>query len=91
MKKQLKKIPKFRNEEEERAFWARHDSASYIDWRRAKRAVFPNLHPTTKSISLRLPASLLERIKSSANQRDIPYQSYMKMLLHRDVTENMKK
>jgi predicted DNA binding CopG/RHH family protein len=79
--KARKPIPSFASEAEERAFWERADSTDYLDWRRAKRARLPNLRPSTTAISLRLPVSLLERIKIAANQRDAPYQSLIKMWL----------
>ena len=81
MRKARKPIPAFADEAEERAFWERADSTDYLDWRRAKRARLPNLRPSTTAISLRLPVSLLERIKIAANQRDAPYQSLIKMWL----------
>ena len=81
MSKARKPIPSFASEAEERAFWERADSTDYLDWRRAKRARLPNLRPSTTAISLRLPVSLLERIKIAANQRDAPYQSLIKMWL----------
>lgn len=87
MQKKFKKIPQFHSEEKERKFWAHQDSSAYIDWSKAKRVQFPRLKPSTRSISIRLPVSLLERIKISANQKDIPYQSYLKMLLYRGVTK----
>ena len=71
----------FRNEAEERQFWERHDSSSYVDWSTAERVRLPNLRPSTKSISLRLPVALLERIKVAANKRDVPYQSLIKTWL----------
>ena len=79
--KQMKKIPQFKNEEQERAFWAKEDSADYIDWSKAKRVSFSNLKPSTKTISLRLPEHLLEKIKRTANQQDVPYQSLIKYSL----------
>jgi predicted DNA binding CopG/RHH family protein len=79
--KARKPIPSFASEAEERAFWERADSTDYLDWRRAKRARLPNLRPSTTAISLRLPVSLLERIKIAANQRDASYQSLIKMWL----------
>lgn len=79
--KKYKQIPKFKTEDAEREFWSTHDSTDYIDWSKAEKVVFPNLKPTTVSISLRLPVSLLARIKQSANKRDMPYQSLMKMFL----------
>ncbi len=85
MKKKLKAVPKFRNEQEERAFWESHNSADYVDWSKAQRVSFPNLKPTTKSISLRLPVSLLDRIRIEANKRDVPYQSLIKTWLAEKV------
>lgn len=81
MKKRRKAIPEFANEEEERKFWERHDSSDYLDWDRAQPVVMPNLKPTTKTISLRLPQHLLDSIKSAANARDVPYQSLIKVWL----------
>ena len=81
MKPKLKPIPKFKSEAEERVFWENHDSTDYVDWSKAKRVSFPNLKPTTQSISLRLPLSMLERIKVEANARDVPYQSLIKIWL----------
>ncbi len=81
MVRKPKRIPRFANEALERAFWESHDSAAYVDWSRAKAARFPNLKPSTTSISLRLPVALLERIKIVANKRDVPYQSLIKIWL----------
>jgi predicted DNA binding CopG/RHH family protein len=81
MKSKLKPIPKFRTEAEERRFWETHDTTDYVDWSKAERVRFPNLKPSTTSISLRLPVSLLERIKIAANKRDMPYQSLIKAWL----------
>jgi predicted DNA binding CopG/RHH family protein len=81
MNKKLKSIPKFRDEAAERRFWETHDSSDYIDWNKAERARLPNLKPSTESISLRLPVTLLERIKVAANKRDVPYQSLIKTWL----------
>lgn len=77
----MKKIPLFKNEKEEREFWVTHDSTEYIDWNKAKAVSFPNLKPSTKTISLRLPEFLLHRVKVAAHKRDIPYQSLIKMVL----------
>lgn len=71
----MKKIPKFKDENEEAKFWESHDSSKYIDYTKAERVVFPNLKPSVKTISLRLPASLLDHLKMLANKRDVPYQS----------------
>jgi len=81
MKKQLKAVPRFANEAEERVFWETHDSADYLDWARAEKLVLPNLKPTTRTISLRLPQHLLDSIKAAANARDVPYQSLIKVWL----------
>ena len=81
MKKSLKAIPKFKTELEERRFWEEHDSTQYVDWSGAEPVRFPNLKPSTQSISLRLPASLLDNIKIEANRRDVPYQSLIKVWL----------
>jgi predicted DNA binding CopG/RHH family protein len=81
MSKNLKSIPKFRSEAEERRFWETHDSGDYVDWSTAERVRLPNLKPSTASISLRLPVALLERIKVAANKRDVPYQSLIKAWL----------
>ena len=85
MSKTLKPIPKFTSEAQERKFWEKNDSTEYVDWSKAQRAVFPNLKPSTKTISLRLPQHLLDAIKSAANSRDVPYQSLMKVWLQEKV------
>jgi len=77
--------PKFETEAEERAFWESHDSTEHVDWEQARSASFPNLKPSTKTISLRLPEGLLERIKIEAHKRDMPYQSLIKAWLAEDV------
>ena len=81
----LKKIPEFKNEAKEREFWESHDSGDYVDWDKAEPASFPNLKLSTKTISLRLPEGLLDRIKIEANKRDMPYQSLIKAWLSEDV------
>ena len=75
MNKNLKPLPEFRTEAEERLFWEANDSSSHVDWSKAERVRLPNLKPSTTSISLRLPVSLLDSIKIAANKRDVPYQS----------------
>jgi predicted DNA binding CopG/RHH family protein len=87
MKKQLKPIPDFANEQEERLFWETHDSADYVDWKKAESVVLPNLKPTTKTISLRLPQHLLDSIKAAAHSRDVPYQSLIKVWLQEKLHE----
>ena len=81
MTKPLKPLPGFASEAEERQFWERSDSSPYLDWSKATRARLPNLKPSTTAISLRLPVALLDRIKIAANQRDVPYQSLIKVWL----------
>ena len=88
MKKQLKAIPKFANEEEERKFWEQNDSSDYLDWNEARPVVMPNLKPTTKTISLRLPQHLLDSIKAAANARDVPYQSLIKVWLQEKLHDH---
>lgn len=88
--RKLKKIPDFKNEAEERAFWESHDSSEYLDWSKALPVSLPNLKPSTKTISLRLPEGLLNRIKIEANKRDMPYQSLIKAWLAENVRENGK-
>ena len=90
MKKRAKKIPKFESEDQERKFWAHRDSTAYFDYRKAVRASFPNLKPSSRTISIRLPESLLERIKVMANRADVPYQSMMKLLLFDKVSEILR-
>ncbi|MEX0731447.1 MAG: BrnA antitoxin family protein [Aquisalimonadaceae bacterium] len=85
-----KTVPEFKTEAEERAFWESHDSSDYVDWNRAKPGRFPNLKPSTKTISLRLPIALLERIKIEANKRDVPYQSLIKAWLAEDVDQHKR-
>lgn len=77
----MKKLPKFLNEAEERRFWQTHDSTEYLDWSEAETVILPELKPSTKSISLRLPESMLEQLKLLAHKRDVPYQSLVKMFL----------
>jgi len=86
----LKKLPKFKSEKEELEFWSTHDSTEYIDYSKAKRALFPNLKPSTRTISIRLPESLIEHLKVLANKRDIPYQSLLKMFLIEKVEEELR-
>lgn len=85
-----KRIPKFKNEEEEREFWAKHDSSEYIDWNQVKPVSLPKLKPSTKTISLRLPESVLNDLKLIANKRDIPYQSLIKIFLKERIDEEFK-
>jgi len=86
----LKKLPEFKTEQEERTFWEESDSSEYFDWSKAKAVIMPNLKPSTKTISLRLPEGLLDSIKLEANKRDMPYQSLIKAWLTNDVQEARK-
>ena len=86
MTKKLKIVPNFLNEAEERKFWNKNDSVEYVDWSKTKRVTMPNLKPSTKLISLRIPEHLLESIKVAANSRDVPYQSLIKIWLSEKVT-----
>lgn len=81
MSKRTEPPAAFASEAEEQAWWETHDSAPHVDWSKAERARFPNLKPSTRAISLRLPVSLLERLKTAANRRDVPYQSLIKVWL----------
>ena len=85
MKKNLKPVPTFMSEAEERKFWETHDTTDYFDLSKAERVRFPNLKPSTQSISLRLPLALLEAIRIEANKRDVPYQSLIKVWLSEKV------
>jgi len=76
-----KPIPRFASEDAERRFWAKHDTTEYFDWKKAAQPSFPNLKPSTASISIRLPLPMLEELKALANAKDVPYQSLMKIYL----------
>lgn len=90
-KRELKPIPKFKSEDEEREFWDTHDTTEYFDLSTARFVTFPNLKPSTKTISLRLPAYLLHDLKVLANRQDVPYQSLLKMYLAERVGEEWRK
>ncbi|MEI7988675.1 MAG: BrnA antitoxin family protein [Chloroflexota bacterium] len=83
----LKNLPDFKNEDEERAFWASNSSDDYLEWDNAQFVFFPNLKPTTHTISLRLPQTMLNEIKTLANQRDMPYQSLIKQFLRERIDQ----
>jgi predicted DNA binding CopG/RHH family protein len=83
----MKNIPVFKTEAEERIFWETHDSSDYLDWSRAGEVRFPNLKKTTKSISIRLPVDMLEKIKMKANALDVPYQSLIKVMLQEQLSK----
>ena len=87
----MKELPEFKTEEEERQFWTDHDSTEYVNWSEAKRGVFPNLKPSTRTISLRLPESMLEELKLLANKNDVPYQSLLKVFLAERIESELQK
>ncbi|MEW5930125.1 MAG: BrnA antitoxin family protein [Gemmatimonadota bacterium] len=82
--------PRFESEDEEREFWAEHDSVDYVDWSRARRTVLPNLKPSTRTISLRLPEMMLDELKLLANRRDVPYQSLIKVFLAERIEQELR-
>jgi predicted DNA binding CopG/RHH family protein len=84
-----KQIPKFKNEDEEREFWATHDSTDYINWEKAEKITFSNLKPSVKKISLRLPETMIEELKLLANKRDVPYQSLLKIFLAERIEKEL--
>lgn len=87
----LKPIPKFKNEDEEDEFWSTHDSTEYIDWSKAiVNPSFPNLKPSTKTITIRVPQALIDDLKRIANKKDVPYQSLVKMMLDEKIREEIK-
>ncbi|MBI2827740.1 MAG: BrnA antitoxin family protein [Acidobacteria bacterium] len=90
-KRTLKAIPEFGSEAEEREFWETHDSTEYVDWSGAQFVTFPNLRPSTETISLRLPAPLLADLKALANKRDVPYQSLLKVFLAERVAAEWRR
>ena len=85
-----KQIPKFKNEDEEQEFWSKADSSEYLNWKSAERVLFPELKPSTKAISLRLPESLLDALRQMANERDVPYQSLIKIFLQERIELDFK-
>ncbi|MFH1038686.1 MAG: BrnA antitoxin family protein [PVC group bacterium] len=84
-----KKLPKFKTEAEERRFWQTHDSSEYVDWSEAEEAVLSKLKPSTRTISLRLPESMLDELKLMANKRDVPYQSLLKIFLSERIDSEL--
>jgi predicted DNA binding CopG/RHH family protein len=85
MKKVNDHIPKFKDEDEEREFWAHHSPLDYFDRKNAKKAIFPHLKPSLRSISIRLPEDMLEELRVLANKKDVPYQSLAKIFLARQI------
>ena len=90
MPKKLKEIPNFKNETEEREFWAENDSTEFVDWKTAESVILPKLKPTTRTISIRISASMLDKIRLVANKRDVPYQSLIKSFLQERIDEELK-
>ncbi len=88
--KNHKLIPEFKSEDEEREFWSKNDSSDFIDWDKAEKATFPELKPSTKTISLRLPEFILDQLKMLAHKRDVPYQSLIKIFLKERINEELK-
>jgi predicted DNA binding CopG/RHH family protein len=84
-----KRIPEFRNEDEEREFWASHDSTEYIKWNKIEKITLSRLKPSVRKISLRLPESMLEELKLLANKRDVPYQSLLKIFLAERIEKEL--
>jgi predicted DNA binding CopG/RHH family protein len=85
--KQLKQIPQFKNETEEREFWQNHDSTEYVEYKSVENWKFPNLKLTSKPITIRLPQTLIDRLKIKAHQKDIPYQALIKQLIFDGITK----
>lgn len=83
-------MPNFNNETEEREFWAENDSGEFVDWDRAEAVVLSKLKPTTRTISLRISASMLDKIRLVANKRDVPYQSLIKSFLQERIDKELK-
>ena len=88
--KKASRIPVFKNEEEERAYWSKNDSSDYIDWDESKNVVFSNLKPTTKTISLRLPEYIIDELKVLAHKKDVPYQSLIKIFLKDRIDQELR-
>jgi len=85
----MKRKRRFKTEDEEREYWATHDSTKEIDWSKAKRVTLPKLRPSVKTISLRLPDSMLEELRLLANKHDVPYQSLIKVFLAERIEEEL--
>ena len=84
-----KKLPTFKTEEQEREFWSKSDSTEYIDWSKAEKTILPNLKPSTKKISIRLPETMIDELKLLANKRDVPYQSLLKIFLSEKIDQEL--
>ena len=86
----IKRVPRFKTEDEERKFWRTHDSSEYLEWDEATEITLAKLKPSTKTISLRLPESMIEELKILANKQDIPYQSLLKVFLAERLDEELE-
>jgi predicted DNA binding CopG/RHH family protein len=87
---ELKKIPVFKTEDEEREFWAENDSTEFLDWKKSEKVILPKLKPSTKTISLRLPEHILDELKMMARKRDVPYQSLIKIFLKDRLNQELR-
>lgn len=85
-----KNVPQFKSEDQERDFWSSQDSTEYVDWEKAKRVSLPNLKPSTRTISVRLPESMLDDLKMLANKKDVPYQSLLKVFLSERIQDELR-
>jgi len=90
MLKKVKKIPTFKNEDEEFEFWSKHEATEYFDWSNAKRMIFPNLKPTSRAVSIKFPISLLERLKFIAHKNTIPYQTLIKLYVKEGTEKELE-
>jgi predicted DNA binding CopG/RHH family protein len=86
-----RKTPRFETEDQEREFWADEDSTDHVDWSKARRVTLPDLKPSVKTISLRLPKSMYEQLKALANKRDVPYQSLIKLFLAERIRRELER
>lgn len=90
MRQEFREIPTFHNEDEERTYWAAHDSADYLNWDTAEEIVLPKLKPTTQTISLRLSRMMLDELRAMANKRDISYQALIKVFLRERIDQELQ-
>ena len=88
--KKMNKAPQLKTEAEAFRFWSKHDSTQYVDWSQAKKAVFPELKPTSRLISIRFPVATLDRLKAIANRQEIPYQSLIKIFVNHEIELTMR-
>lgn len=90
MKRAKKRLPRFKSEDAEREFWATHDSTDYVSWENARRVTLPQLKPSLRTISIRLPQAMIEELKVLANKRDVPYQSLLKLFLAERIDQEFR-